>query len=71
MGVMLDSDLRKTHVVLFLLGMVLLLAIVPVRYASAEGKEILLVNGEGKEILLINGYEREDKTYAVPPYAPT
>lgn len=66
MGVMLDSDLRKTHVVLFLLGMVLLLAIVPVRYASAEGKEILLINGEGKEILLINGYEREDKTYAVP-----
>ena len=56
MGVMLDSDLRKTYAVLFLLGMVLLLAIVPVRYASAEGKEILLVNGN----------KSEDKTYAIP-----
>lgn len=56
MGVMLDFDLRKTYAVLFLLGMVLLLAIVPVRYASAEGKEILLVNGN----------ESEHKTYAIP-----
>ena len=52
---MLDTDLRKAGAVLCLLGM-LLLAMAPVRYVYAEGKEILLVNGN----------KSEDKTYAIP-----